>query len=60
MSSITDTPDGIRAFLDDCDRVLIAEVGEEGLFRYLQDCSISPAKFLNAQRSIFSRIKAMF
>jgi len=39
---------------------LIAEVGEEGLFRYLQDCSISPAKFLNAQRSIFSRIKAMF
>lgn len=60
MSSITDTPDGIRAFLDQCDHVFVAEAGKEGLLRYLQDSSISPATFLNAQHSIASRIKAIF
>jgi hypothetical protein len=59
-STVADTPEGIRTFLDECDYAFVAEAGKEGLLSYLQDCSFSPATFLNAQRSIASRIRTFF
>lgn len=59
-STVADTPEGIRAFLDECDQTFAGEAGKEGLLSYLQDCSFSPATFLHSQRSIASRIKAFF
>jgi len=51
ISTIKDDAGGVRKFLDECDRVLVEQVGQEKLIRYLEGCGIPPKDFLWAQRT---------
>jgi hypothetical protein len=42
-----------RRFLDECDRVVLDEVGETGLAEYLKETRVSVRQFLGAQRRSF-------
>ena len=50
ISSVGTAATDIRKFLDECDQVLVDQVGEPGLAQYLGNTSISPKVFLAAQK----------
>ena len=59
-ATLDDHPTEIRAFLDECDQVLTAQIGEREISQYLENCSISLACFLHAQHSFASKIRTLY
>jgi hypothetical protein len=57
---LNDNPADVRTFLDECDRVLTAHFNEQELSAYLQKCSVSLPRFLRAQHSAASKVRALF